>query len=73
MKNILKKFFVLVVTLLGVTNIFAAPSLPAPGAKRPPPPPGLPIDDNIVILLMAGILLGMYIVYKCKKTKAPIS
>ena len=37
--------------------------------KGPPPPsqnrgPGLPIDDNIWILIIAGVLLGVYILYK---------
>lgn len=73
MKNILKKFFVLVITLLGVTNVFAVPTPPAPGAKKPPPPPGLPIDTNIAILLIMGMLLGIYIVYKYQlKTKASV-
>ncbi len=73
MKNILRNFFILVITLLGVMNVSAIPTPPTPGAKKPPPPPGLPIDDNIFILLMTGILLGIYIVYKYQlKTKAPI-
>lgn len=74
MKNILRNFFILVITLLGVMNVFAIPNPPDPNGKKPPPPPGLPIDDNIFILLMVGILLGMYIVCKYHlKTKAPIS
>lgn len=37
--------------------------------QGPPPPsqnrgPGLPIDDNLWILFVGGILLGAYILYK---------
>lgn len=41
----------------------------ASGSQGPPAPsqnraPGLPIDDNIWILIFTGILFGIYIVYK---------
>ncbi len=41
----------------------------ASGSQGPPPPsqnrgPQLPIDDNLWILLVAGILFGAYIIYK---------
>jgi hypothetical protein len=53
---------------------------PAPTAKSsavnefgPPPPPGLPIDENIFILMIIAILFGIYIIYSFKlKTKTPI-
>lgn len=73
MKNILNKFLIIIVTLFSVMNVFAVPNPPAPNAKKPPPPPGLPIDDNISVLLIMGMLLGVYIMYKYQlKTKAPI-
>jgi hypothetical protein len=73
MKTIVDRFFILIVTLLGVMNAFAAPSPPMPGAKRPPPPPGLPIDENILFLLIIAIVFGIYIICKHQlKTKAPI-
>ncbi|SRX52567.1 PID-CTERM protein-sorting domain-containing protein [Aequorivita sp. CIP111184] len=39
------------------------------GSQGPPPPsqnraPGLPIDNDLWILLAAGILFGIYIIYK---------
>ncbi|WP_339697614.1 hypothetical protein [uncultured Marixanthomonas sp.] len=38
-------------------------------SKGPPPPndtrtPGLPIDDNITLLLIVGVLLGIYFLLK---------
>jgi len=41
----------------------------ASGSQGPPPPtqnrgPQLPIDDHIWILILAGIILGIYIAYK---------
>lgn len=35
----------------------------------PPPPPGLPIDDNLPVLLLAGFSLGIYIIVSRKATK----
>ncbi len=71
MKAIVYRFFVLIITLFGVTDAFAVPSPPAPGDKIPPPP-GLPIDENIYILLIMGILFGIYIIFRFQsKTKAP--
>lgn len=74
MKTIIYRFFVLIVILLGVMGVFAAPHPPSPGAKtNVPPPPGVPIDDNICGLVMIALLFGMYVVFKYPlKTKAPI-
>lgn len=41
----------------------------ASAGQGPPPPsqnlaPGLPIDDNLWILLVAGVLFGAYILFK---------
>ncbi len=41
----------------------------ASGGQGPPPPsqnrgPQLPIDENIWILLIIGVLFGIYIIYK---------
>jgi hypothetical protein len=61
--------------LFGIFNTFAAPHPPPPNGKKPPPPPGLPIDDNLFILLLVAILLGIYIIYKYHKlkTKTPFT
>ncbi len=41
-------------------------SIPPPPPPTPPPPPGLPlpIDGNILILLILGGLIGIYVVHK---------
>jgi hypothetical protein len=78
MKTIVNRFFILIVTLLGVMGAFATPHPPSPGGKESdvvpvPPPPGLPIDDNILVLLILAIVFGIYIICKRPiKTKAPI-
>jgi hypothetical protein len=69
MKVVSDKFFLLLVFLLGTMYAFAGnadgPPAPSPtGKKKPPPPPGLPIDENIMILVVIAILFGMYIIYK---------
>lgn len=46
----------------------ASENLPPPTNNDPPPPGGqLPIDDHLWILLLAGLLLGFYILYKRNK------
>ena len=43
-----------------------------PPPPAPPPPPGLPIDENIYMLLIVALFLGIYIIYNNKlKTKTP--
>jgi len=51
-----------------------APPAPNPfGRKKPPPPPGLPIDENIFILIIIALLFGIYIIYSHRlKTKTPV-
>jgi hypothetical protein len=73
MKIIANKFFIIMIYLLGIVNTFAAPHPPPPNGKRPPPPPGLPIDENILIVLFVALLLGIYIIYNHSiKIKTPI-
>ncbi len=61
-------------TLL-ITTLFTGSSLlyakdgqtpPPPAAAGPPPPVGLPtpIDQELWFLLVLGVLLGIYILYK---------
>ncbi len=40
---------------------------PAPGGNRGPP--GLPIDENIIVIIIIGILFGAYIAYKKHQPK----
>ncbi|WP_310993420.1 PID-CTERM protein-sorting domain-containing protein [Aequorivita marina] len=42
----------------------ASDNVPPPNGDPPPPAPGLPIDDHIWVLLAAGLLFGVYILYK---------
>jgi hypothetical protein len=65
MKIIANKSFILIIYLLGFVNIFAAPDPPMPNGKNqgPPPPPGLPIDENLSSLLIIALLFGIYIIY----------
>jgi hypothetical protein len=35
----------------------------------PPPPPGLPIDGFVILLLVVGLLLGVYFRIKFLKSK----
>jgi len=72
MKIIINKLFIIMVYLLGISNAFSAPHPPPPNGKKPPPPPGLPIDDNLFILLILAALFGIYIIYKYQqKAKTP--
>ena len=65
MKTIINTFFVLIVYFTNVVKIFAAPNPPPPNnGKAPPPPPGLPIDENITVLLISAVLFGMYVILK---------
>lgn len=67
------KFFIVIIYLLGVTITFAGPHPPSPGFKKPPSPPGLPIDENIFIVIILGLLYGLYSIFRHKiKTKTPI-
>ena len=73
MMNIVNKLIFVTVYLLGVTIAFANPKPPPPNYKRPPSPPGLPIDENICFLVIIAIMFGIYIIYRKQlKTKAPV-
>lgn len=63
--NIIKsKFFYIIICLLGVLQCLAAPTPPAPGAKKPPSPPGLPIDDGLLYVFIIAIAYGLFITIK---------
>jgi hypothetical protein len=65
MKIIVNKFFILIAFLIGFVNAFAGPHPPPPNnGKKPPPPPGLPINDDLYIVLIIALIFGIYVIYK---------
>jgi hypothetical protein len=65
MKLIVNNFLVVAFFLSGVL-VNAQP--PCPGC--PPEPPDLPINENLIFLVLIGLSLGLYSIYKYKlKTK----
>ncbi|MBC5839201.1 hypothetical protein [Flavobacterium muglaense] len=64
------KFYLTFLLLLGFMDLVAGakpssgpPSPTGKGAAGPVTPPGLPIDGNLVLLFVAAVLLGIYIIY----------
>lgn len=62
----MKKLYSIVLSLFGISAIFAADTPPPP-----PPPvgpgPGLPIDNNIVILFLLALVTGFIFIKYIKK------
>ncbi|MEM0517476.1 MULTISPECIES: PID-CTERM protein-sorting domain-containing protein [Aequorivita] len=52
--------------LLMFLVVQAREDVPPPN-DPPPPGPQLPIDDSLWILIVAGLIYGIYIVYKHRK------
>lgn len=72
MKIIANRFYITLIYLLGISFAFAKSNPPAPNYKVPPPPPGVPVDENILFLLLTAVLFGIYIIYKQNiKLKTP--
>lgn len=70
------KFYLLIAFLSGVFVSwakFSSRTPPAPASPMSTPPPdGLPIDENILILVIVASLFGIYTIYKHRlKVKAP--
>ena len=73
MKTKVSKFFIAIVYPLGVAIAFAAPHPPSPGFKKPPSPPGLPINEDIFIVFIIALLYGLYAIFRHKlKTKTQV-
>lgn len=64
MKTVVNNFFIIAMYFFGMFDVFSAPHPPMPNGKKPPPPPGLPIDENLYLLLVVGLFFGIYIIYK---------
>ena len=58
-------FLVIFITLINVSNVLAQP----PEPEVPPPPPEGAIDQNLIILLVVALGLGMYTIFKYKDIK----
>ncbi len=77
MRSKIVLFISLILTLFNGVQLFAQSSgsnngPPVPNTNRTPGPPidaSLPIDDNIVFLLIAGVALGVYYVYTSRTAK----
>ena len=73
MKTIVNKFFFILVCLFGILDAFSAPNPPMPTGKKPPPPPGLPINEDLYVVLVLGLIYGIYFLYNYQiKQKTPI-
>ena len=69
MEIIFRKFLIVVLFLFSIGLYAQDP----PEPEDPPVPPPLPIDENLMLLLIAGVLFGVYVIYKYKfKTKASV-
>lgn len=50
-----------------------APTAKSHGVNNVTPPPGLPIDEHIFIVMILAVLFGIYIIYSYRlKAKTPI-
>ncbi len=67
MKLLLKYIFILIAVFVNSTTFAANP--PNPGVV---PGPGVPINDNILVLIVISVLYGVYKVNKFNKKKASI-
>ena len=75
MKIIVNKFLIIVLFLFGtLLKLQAGPPSPCPGGNPcPPSTPKVPIDDNLIVLLIIGLFFGIRAIYKHRlKTKASV-
>ncbi len=66
MKTMARRFFIAIIYLFGVTIAFAGPHPPSPGFKKPPPPPGLPINEDIFFVFIIALLYGLFVIFRYK-------
>ena len=83
MKRIRIVFLLFFIVLVSISSVKAevhppspenAKTAEVPGDEEPPLPPypNVPIDENIIFLMIAGLILGTAVVYKNKIKKASI-
>jgi FtsH-binding integral membrane protein len=69
-------FFVFFVTLISVSSVIAGtntPPKPMAKATAAPKPPDVPIDQSLLLLVMAALLFGTYTLYQYNlKRKASV-
>ena len=71
MKIIRTVFFTICLTLMNVYSVFSQED--PPEIPPPTPPNGrVPIDDHLMLLIIAGVLLGITLIYRDKIKKASI-
>jgi len=68
MKSIFTVLFLFV-----VNSIFSAPPPPPAGSPACWPPPCIPIDNGVIFLILAGVILGLKKIYDLRKKKQIIS
>ena len=52
-----------------VSFVCAAQGIDNPPPPMPPPPPGLPIDGSVLLVLVLGLIYGVYFRIKVSKQK----
>ena len=72
MKIIKTVFFSICLTLLNVYNALAQDEEPPHPPEQPPSGHVVPIDDHLILLIIAGVLLGITLIYKDRIEKASI-
>jgi hypothetical protein len=73
MKIISNRFLTVVLVLMGSISAFAGEVPPAPDSPEVEIPPELPIDGNLVFLVVAALLFGIYSIYKHRlNEKTPV-
>ena len=76
MKKIMRNLFIIALILISaISNIVLAdpPGPPGPGGNPVTgggTPVGAPIDNGILILLLLGVVYGVYKIYELRKTKS---
>lgn len=65
--QIVKNIFLFTAHFFVYGVAIAQQKAPPPPQRTPPPAPGLPLDDGILLLLVAGLIFGLYLILKSNK------